>query len=277
MILRPPAFSGTFYNFDPEMLKKQIDSCFRHKIGPKTMKKQNLFAAIVPHAGYEYSGPVAAWAYSRMESANYIIIGTNHGGAGAPFAIMKEGIWKTPLGSVAINATMAEKLMKKCKLLEHDVIAHQSEHSIEVQLPFLQFRFGNDFNFVPISILNEYADDMLLDSCNLLGKSIANVLSRTKERWMIIAASDFSHYIPQTKAKHIDGEIIKSILKLDNKGMFALIADKQAGVCGYGAIAAAVAAAKEMGAKKSELLKYATSGEITGDLESVVGYASIVI
>lgn len=277
LIIRPPVAAGTFYSLDPEMLKKQIESCFNHAIGPKRIKKQKIIAAIVPHAGYEYSGPIAAWTYSRMEKTNYIIIGANHSGMGSGFAIMKTGLWKTPLGEVVIKEDLAEKLIEKCKLIEYDVIAHQSEHSIEVQLPFLQYRFGSDFKFIPMCVMNEFADETLLESCMLVGKSIAEVIKKSDEKWTILASSDFSHYVPQEMAEKTDKYLIKAILKLDEKDFFARINEKSASACGFGAIATAIAAAKELGAKKAELLKYATSGNITEDFGSVVGYGSILM
>jgi hypothetical protein len=259
------------------MLKKQVESSFRHKLGPKEMKKQTMVAAVVPHAGLDYSGPVAAWVYSRIEPANYIIIGPNHNGLGSQFALMKTGLWKTPLGEIVVHESMAQKLLDNCKLLDYDVLAHQYEHSAEVQLPFLQYRFGNDFKFVPIAVMNEFADDTLLDACKKIGKEIAGVVKKEKkEKWILIAASDFSHYVTQEKARKVDGACIKSILKMDEKDFFAKVNEKQASICGYGAIAIIIAAAKELGAKKAELLKYATSGEVSGDVDAVVGYASIV-
>jgi len=276
-ILRPPAVAGTFYNLDPEMLKKQINSCFKHKLGPKTMKKEKILSAIVPHAGYVYSGPVAAWVYSRIEKANYVIIGPNHTGVGEKFALMKNGLWKTPLGEVAISEQMAEKIKKECKILEYDVLAHQYEHSIEVQLPFLQFRFGSDFKFVPISILNEFADETLLESCKLIGKGIANAIKSEKEKWIVLASSDFSHYVPHQTAKRIDKDLIKSIIRLNSKEFFEKINEKDASVCGFGPIAIAIEVAKNLGAKRGKLLKYATSGDITEEYGAVVGYAAIIL
>ena len=275
-ILRPPAVAGTFYSLEPEMLKKQIDSCFKHKLGPKKIEKEKIVSAIVHHAGYVYSGPVAAWVYSRIEKANYIIVGPNHSGFGEKFAIMRNGLWKTPLGEIAIDEKMAQKIEKEVKILEYDVIAHEYEHSIEVQLPFLQFRFGNEFKFVPICVMNEFADDMLLESCKVIGKGIANALKGEKERWILIASSDFSHYIPQELAEKVDKELIKSIIKMDTKDFFDKINEKNASVCGFAPIAICMEFAKNVGAKKGRLLKYATSGDITGEYESVVGYASII-
>jgi len=275
--IRQPVAAGSFYNLDEEMLRKQIEGCFKHKLGPRGFKKQKAFAAVVPHAGYIYSGPVAAWIFSRIEECDYIVLGPNHIGTGAQFALMKNGLWKTPLGSIAIHEQLAEKLLKSCRILEHDVMPHQYEHSIEVQLPFLQYRFGNDFRFVPISILNEFADDALLDSCRVVGKAIAEVAKKEKRRVMILASSDFSHYVPQKVAKEIDLNVIKAIKKLDEKDFFERINEKSASICGFGPIATAMVAAKALGAKKADLLRYATSGDIVGEPGPVVGYASLLM
>lgn len=275
--IRRPVAAGSFYSSSVEELEKQISRCFSHELGPKIMKKQDFVAAIVPHAGYIYSGPTAAWVYSKIEKANYVILGPNHTGMGEEFAVMRNGLWKTPFGEVVINEDFAEKLLEECEILEYDVVAHENEHSIEVQLPFLQYRYGNDFKFVPIGILNELADDILLENCRIIGKAIANVIKKQKEKWIILASSDFSHYVPQKMAKKIDLSLIKEIEKLDEEKFFDKISEKNATVCGFGSIAAAMVAAKELGSKKAELLKYSTSGDVTGDLSSVVGYASIII
>jgi len=277
MIIRAPVVAGSFYDIDKDRLQKQISAAFKHKLGPKPCERQKFVAAIVPHAGYDYSGAVTAWIYSRIEKANYIILGPNHQGIGVRFAIMQRGLWKTPLGEVAIKEDMAKKLMDECKILEQDVMAHQYEHSIEIQLPFLQHEFGSDFGIVPICIRNEFADETLLESCKLVGKSIANVIKKDKEKWIIIASSDFSHYVPQEVASKNDNYVIKSILKLDEKDFFSRINARNATICGFGPIAVAMVAAKSLGVKKAELLKYATSGDTTQDYSSVVGYASIVM
>jgi hypothetical protein len=276
MILRPPTVDGSLYNLNPEMLKKQINGCIKHKLGPKMIGREKFIAAVVPHAGYEYSGPVAAWVYARIEKANYIILGPNHHGMGAKFAIMKNGLWKTPLGELGIDGDMADKIRKDSKIVEQDVIAHQYEHSIEVQLPFLQFRFESNFKFVPICILNEFADETLLESCRVVGKAIANIIKKQKDKWIVLASSDFSHYIPQELAEDNDNYVIGSILKLNEKEFFNRINERNATVCGFGPIATTIMIAKELKAKKAELLKYATSGDITSDYSSVVGYASII-
>ncbi|RLI96679.1 MAG: AmmeMemoRadiSam system protein B, partial [Candidatus Aenigmatarchaeota archaeon] len=151
------------------------------------------------------------------------------------------------------------------------------EHSIEVQLPFLQFRFGSDFKFVPISILNEFADETLLESCKLIGKGIANAIKSEKDRWIVLASSDFSHYVPHQTAKRIDKDLIKSIIRLNSKEFFEKINEKDASVCGFGPIAIAIEVAKNLGAKRGKLLKYATSGDITEEYGAVVGYAAIIL
>lgn len=274
--VRAPVVAGMFYELDVGRLKMQINASYKHALGPKKMKGQSFIAAVVPHAGYDYSGAVAAWVYSRIEEANYIILGPNHTGMGSDFAIMKEGIWKTPLGGVAVHREMAEELMK-CELVEYDVMAHRREHSIEVQLPFLQNKFGNDFKFVPISVMNDFADEGLLKSSGIVGKAIAKAVKESKEKWIILASSDFSHYIPQETAMKIDKSLIGAINRMDSELLFSRINKHQASSCGYGAIATAIAAAKRLGAKKGKLLKYSTSGDITGDTNSVVGYAGIIM
>jgi AmmeMemoRadiSam system protein B len=274
--LRAPAAAGTFYDLEKDRLVQQIEACFKHKFGPKKIEKEEFIATIVPHAGYIYSGAVAAWSYSKIPKCNYVIIGPNHQGIGPTFSIMKESVWKTPLGEIATDNNLVEKLMEKCKLLQYDVLAHQYEHSIEVQLPFLQYRFGNDFKFVPISVLNVFADKDFLESCKQVGSAIGNVLKKEKD-WIIIASSDFSHYIPHETAEKIDKKLIKAIEKLDEDQFFELIRKLDASVCGFGPIAIALVAAKELGAKKGKLLCYKTSGDITEDFSSVVGYASIIL
>ena len=276
MIVRSPAVAGMFYHLNQEMLRKQIKSCIDHKLGPKKIKEEKFIAAVVPHAGYPYSGPVAAWTYSKIPKCNYIILGPNHSGLGSTFGLMKEGVWKTPLGSANIEDKTAKKLLENCKLLEYDILSHEPEHSIEVQLPFIQYRFGEDFNFIPICVMNESPSFDFLEECRFVGKSIAEVIKKEKKKWIIIASSDFSHYIPYENAYSIDNYVIDAILKLNEKDFFARLQEKNASVCGFGPIAIAMIAAKELGAKKGELLKYATSGDITGDKGAVVGYSSII-
>ena len=275
MIVREPIVAGTFYNLDKEMLKSQIKKCFDHSLGPKKMEKKEFSVAIVPHAGYSYSGSIAAHVYAQIEKANYIILGTNHSGMGTMFSLMKEGLWKTPLGEVEIERGLSEKLTKENSLIEQDVMAHEHEHSIEVQLPFLQYRFGNDFKFIPLCIMPTIPDTTFLEKCVSIGKTIAEILKKEDQKWIVLASSDFTHYEPYEYTMATDKYLIDSIIKLKEKEFFNRLQEKHASVCGYGAISVAMVIAKELGSKKGKLLKYANSGDITGDKSSVVGYASI--
>jgi len=276
MIVRQPAVAGMFYHLNPEMLRKQIKNCFDHKLGPKKIKEEKFIATVVPHAGYPYSGPIAAWSYSKIPKCNYIILGPNHRVFASRFGVMREGEWKTPLGSANIDKEVAKKLIESNPLLEYDIISHESEHSIEVQLPFLQYRFKDDFKFVPICIINEFPSFDFLEECKAVGKIIANVIKKERKKWIVIASSDFSHYIPYEDAFSTDNYIIEPILKLNEKDFFLRIQERNASVCGFGPIAIAMMVAKELGSKKGTLLKYATSGDVTGDKGAVVGYSSII-
>jgi len=273
VFLRPPVAAGTFYDLDVAMLKKQLAACFKMKA---KKPKKKVIAAVVPHAGYVYSGSIAAHAYSVLEKSNYLILGTNHSGFGARFALMKKGLWKTPLGEVVIDEALANKLLAECKLIEYDVMPHENDHSIEVQLPFIQYKFGSDFNFVPIAVLNDFLDVEFIENCRVVGEAIAKILKKGKKGWTILASSDFSHFIPKLDAEKIDKYAIKSILKLNESEFIESVSEKKASICGYGAIATAMVAAKELGAKKAELLKYGTSADVTEEEQSVVGYASII-
>lgn len=274
-IIRDPVAAGVFYNSDKFELAKEIESCFKHKLGPKEIKTQNVIAAIVPHDKLHLSGYISAWAYSKFEKANYIILGANHKRIGVKFAVMKEGLWKTPLGEIAINRRVAEKIINKSKIAQYDVTAHENEHSIENQLPFLQYRFGSDFNFVPISITNVFSDENFLEQCKSLGKAIADTTKAEKEKWIIIASTDFlqgtKNYVEKT-----DKQLINLISSLDEKKILKEISEKNIFICGYGAILTTILSAKELGAKKVKVLSYGTSFDILRDPNSVTGYASII-
>ncbi len=275
-MIRPPAVAGSFYDLEPEKLKKQIKSSFHRDLGPGEINEEYFKACIVPHAGYLYSGPIAAHVYTKIKKANYIIIGPNHRPGGNKYAIMTSGKWKTPLGEVKIDEEVAEKLMKKCPLLKNDPNSHRPEHSIEVQLPFIQYRFEDDFSFVPIVITNYSPTFDFLEECEVLGKVIADVVKKEKNDWIVIASSDFSHYVPYEQAYDTDNYVIESIIKLDEEEFFDRVQERSASICGYGGIATTMIAAKELDSKKGKLLKYATSGDVTGNKVQVVGYGSII-
>lgn len=279
LYVRPPVAAGKFYDLDEIRLKKQIETSFK-KAGKSRKRIDNPITAIVPHAGYIYSGHVAASVYSKLSKdnhPNFIILGTNHYMMGSKYAIMKNGLWKTPLGSVTVDEEMANSIDNSCDILETDVVAHQNEHSIEVQLPIMQYMFGSDFKFVPITIGVDTIDSEITDNFRTIGTAIANVIKKAKDKWIVIASSDFSHYVPKKRAEEVDKYVISPILKLKEDSFVQRVVEKNASVCGVGAIATAIVCAKKLGATKGKLMKYATSADTTGDKSGVVGYAGIIM
>lgn len=265
-MVRKPVVAGTFYPSDTKELKGLLGELF------SGTKKGKSLCAVSPHAGYPYSGRGSAFAVSSLKEAKgFIILGPNHTGLGMPFSIMAEGGWETPLGNVKIDSGLAGKLLSACDFLDEDSLAHMQEHSIEVQLPFLQYRFKR-FGMVPICIMNTDYSEGFLKKCEALGKAIAGLMKG--EGIGVIASSDFSHYIPLEEAERIDGEAIKEILKPDLGGFFRVLKKENASICGFGPIAVLMAAAKAL-KLKGKLLHSSNSGEATGDTGSVVTYRAI--
>ncbi len=267
MDVRNPMAAGMFYPSNKEKLSSQLSSLFSQA------NVTDRFRIVVsPHAGYVYSGLGAACAIGSLKSADtFIVLGPNHTGMGQEFSIMSQGAWKTPLGDAVIDMMTALRL-KKSGFLEEDDWAHSSEHSIEVQLPFLQHKFGK-LTFVPVCIMNaDYSQDFL-NKCERLGELIG-LLMREKNIGLV-ASSDFSHYIPAGSAKKFDTEAIEKIISLDGRRFFDTLKRNRATVCGYGPIAVAMAAAKTAGLKSGELIRYMNSGDLTRDYSSVVAYAAI--
>ena len=267
---RNPHVSDILYESVPSLLKEQIGNCFTHKLGPKGMKFQKFTAGIVPDSSIASSGPVAAWTYSRLGKSNFIILGAAHKPIKTQFVMMQEGFWKTPLGELVIDVKMANRIADLSDLINYDAVPHETEHSVEVQMPFLQYMFGNDFKFVPILIYNQFADDNFLNTCNAVGGAIADAIKSSKDKWSIIATSDL------TSRKKFDNKIIGHILKLRGEEMFSVLKETETKICGFGGIATAIAAAKNLNAKNSKLLKYAKASEIS-PTEAQAGYASIII
>lgn len=268
-MLREPAVAGQFYFSSRQSLRKQIET-----LVDTNTEKLDVIACMLPHAGYMYSGRVAGETVSRINIKDKIILlGPNHTGYGAKFSIMTSGIWQTPLGEVKIDSTLAKQILEHSKYLEDDTLAHRYEHSIEVELPFLQY-FKTDFEIVPIVILSD--DISMLKE---IGKEIAISIqeSNLKYRTMFIASSDMTHYEPQAQAQQKDQEAIQAILELNEDRLMARLKHLNISMCGYAPVIAMLAAAKLLGAKASKLIKYQTSGDVTGEKDSVVGYAGIII
>ncbi|RLF24207.1 MAG: hypothetical protein DRN15_03560 [Thermoprotei archaeon] len=277
---RPPAVAGAFYEGTPESLRRQIEECFLHPLGPGALPKVNregprrIIGLICPHAGYMYSGPVAAHAYHALASDGVpdvvVVLGPNHYGIGSPLAIMNQGHWETPLGEVSIDEDVANAIVEYSGIIEVDDVAHMREHSIEVQLPFLQYLYGDSFRFVPITMLMQD-----LESSRIVGRAIAKAIEDLNA--VIIASTDFTHYEPQENAERKDQEAIKRILALDPEGLVSVVNNLAISMCGVGPVIAMLTACKELGATTCVLLKYATSGDVTGDYTSVVGYGALSV
>ena len=270
MILRPPVSAGTFYEINSDMLRKQLDFYFKN--ATTKLGKKDALVRLVPHSPYTISGQIAAHSYVNLGKSNFVILGSNHSMYGADFALMKNSLWKTPIGEALVDDDFANKLMKECNLVEFDAIPHEDEFSIEVQLPFLLHKFGY-VKMLPIVVNNQMPDATFLESCEFVGKSIAKLMKR-EGNWKLIGSSDLSRHIEEETTEKSDRQILKSVKKLDTKGLFGAIAKTNASVCGYGTIATTIFAAKELGAKKADVLKYGTSANL-GERE-VTGYASVI-
>jgi len=276
--IRRPRVAGSFYEGNAESLKAQIENCFLQELGPKKRPKVNengpreILGLICPHAGYMFSGPVAANAYYELASDGkpdtVVILGPNHTGYGSALALMNEGFWRTPLGDVEIDAETANRIVRETRLVDVDEVAHRFEHSIEVQLPFLQYLYGSEFKFVPICF--QMQD---LSSAVEVGKALVEVLA--SKNAVVIASSDMTHYEPQGNAAAKDMAALKAVEAMDEKRFYSIIETRNVTACGYGPIAAVITAAKGLGAKEAKLLCYKSSGDVTGDYSSVVGYAAV--
>jgi len=227
---------------------------------------------IVPHAGYVYSGRVAGAVFSRIEFRDTcIVMGPNHTGNGVPFSIMTEGTWKTPLGDVEIDSELGKKILSSSKYLKEDFPALQNEHSIEVQLPFLQY-FREDIKIVPL-VFGPAGTDVY----QAIGLEIARAVMELNKKVLIVASSDMTHYEPQEEALRKDNQAIQAILELNEKELSRRVHSLDISMCGFAPVVSLIAAAKMLGAGGAELVKYQTSGDTTGDNSSVVGYAGIII
>ncbi len=277
---RPPAVAGMFYEADPEALREQIRWCFTHPLGPGKLperiggEKRESLGFVAPHAGYMYSGPVAAHVYYRLamekKPETVVIVGPNHTGLGTLVSVMVEGVWETPLGEVEIDRELAMRIVKHSELADIDEKAHMFEHSVEVQLPFLQFLYGSGFRIVPIVMW-----DQSLRAARDLGEAVRKAVEELGRDIVYIASSDFTHYEPHEVAVEKDRAAIERILALDPEGLEKVVRERDITMCGPGPVMSMLFYAKGRGAKRGELLKYATSGDVTGDRSQVVGYAAI--
>jgi hypothetical protein len=278
MNVRSSAVAGAFYPLTKAEVEDQLSELFGYwdididNLADRPRKDSS--AVVVPHAGWPYSGYVAARVFADIPKVERVVLmGPNHYGIGPDFSVSSDDAWETPLGEVGIDGRMAEWLNGPAEL---DEMAHLREHSIEVQLPFLQ-KALDDFKIVPISIKHYAPDEKFLHACQDFGKSIAEAISKSGKKTLVVASTDFTHYEPQETAEEKDSEAMGAIEKLDEAELFRTISEMKISMCGYAGVAAAITASKAMGAEKGEKIEYMTTGDTTGNRAQVVGYGGLRI
>lgn len=278
-MLRKPAVVGMFYPDDSEELVKTIEDCFLHSFGPGKIPDIESFEGndypvnvMVPHAGFQYSGTIAAHSYCELAKNGFpevfIIIGPNHTGLGSEVSVFNKGEWITPLGNIQVDEEFADTLISFSDFASADFAAHMREHSIEVQLPFLQY-FSNDFKIVPVVLGSQ-----TISAANDLAAAILKAGEKLDKSYCVIASSDLSHFNTQERANKVDGFVLEDIENMDEFKLLEEIIQYNITMCGYGPVMTTMILSKMCGKNTSEIRAYKTSGDISGDLSSVVGYAS---
>jgi len=275
--VRKPAVAGQFYPADPAELSTLIDECYVHPLGPgkkppASRRQASLVAVVCPHAGYVYSGPVAAHSYLHVSSLPdpelIVVVAPNHYGIGSGVSTFKAGEWETPLGRMRVDSEAARQLAEFAQIIAFDPDAHRLEHSLEVQLPFLQRIYGDKVPLLPVSLV--FQD---IETAKTLAEAVAKVVRG--KRAVLVASSDLTHYEPADEARKKDTALIQQVLKMDVEGFYSTLERLNVTACGYGAIATVIEAAKSLGLARAELLKYASSGDTSGDNLQVVGYGAL--
>jgi AmmeMemoRadiSam system protein B len=265
--IRHPAVAGRFYPRDPVTLQTDLQSY----LSPAA-ESVRAVGCVVPHAGYVYSGVVAGAVYARLDvPRRCIVLCPNHTGVGPPLSIMSQGAWQTPLGPMPIDSALASLLKQRFPLLTEDADAHRAEHAIEVQLPFLHARRPG-FSFVPIALGTGQFEVL-----RALGEAVSEIATAQDEPVLLIASSDMNHYESDAITRVKDHKAIDRILALDPRGLFDVVMKEEISMCGFGPTVAMLTAARRLRATSAELIKYATSGDVSGDREMVVGYAGIIV
>ncbi len=268
-MIRLPAVAGRFYPADAGELTQRVDLL---SVAPQPGEKLRAQACLVPHAGYMYSGHVAGAVYSKLAlPRRYIILGPRHYPQGEALAILSEGVWQTPLGQAQIDSELARDLKRACSLLREDSVAHHAEHSLEVQLPFLQ-RLAGEFRFVPIAL-----GTVNFSELQELGRAVGEVVAAQGEEVLVVASSDMNHYEGDRVTRVKDRKALDKLLALDPRGLYDTVRREGITMCGYGPAVTMLTASRQLGATQAELVRYATSGDITGDRDEVVGYAGVVV
>jgi hypothetical protein len=267
--IRLPAVAGRFYPSEPEALRHEVLACLSETPNQKPLR---ALACIAPHAGYMYSGHVAGAVFAALEIPPLcLVLCPNHTGIGPPLAIISEGAWETPLGNVPVASGFAAALKQRYPLLREDSSAHRGEHAIEVELPFLQIRQPR-LKLVPVAL-----GTGKFDALEQLGDAIADVIAAHNESVLIVASSDMNHYESDAITRVKDQLAIAPILALDPRALYDVVTQRQISMCGFGPALAMLTAARKLGATSAKLIKYATSGDISGDRDLVVGYAGVIV
>jgi len=271
-----PIVAGKFYRDNPDDLIRQIEDCYTHEYGPGELpdvsneELASPVGVVSPHAGYPYSGPVAAHAFRWLSEFgkpdSVVIIGTNHSGLGSAVSVLTEGSWETPLGSVEFDSDLGKELLDFSDVLEENSAPFNREHSIEVQLPFLQQLWGEDFSIVPIC-LKEQGQRVAEDISSAL-------LQSAPGGTLLLASTDFTHYESQEIAEKKDGRAIDAIIDLDVEEFYRTVSENSISICGAGSIGTLMDFAISKGLQPAKL-QYATSGEVSGYGREVVGYGAI--
>ncbi len=274
-----PAVAGSFYPNNPNTLKKLIESCFLDDVSVGEIPELKSFDGsdypinvMVPHAGYQYSGAIAAHGYCKLVQIGFpevfIIISPNHTGFGSEVSVFNDGEWVTPFGSIQVDDEFADEIISNSDFAKGDFHAHIHEHSIEVQLPFLQY-FSDDFKIVPITMGSQ-----TYVTANDIAKAIFEAGNKLDKSYAVIASTDLSHFNNQEKANKVDGFVMEDIAEMNEFKLFEEVVQYNITMCGYGPVMATIIHSKMSGKKECEILAYQTSGDVTGDFTSVVGYAS---
>jgi AmmeMemoRadiSam system protein B len=267
--LRHAAVAGRFYPRDEKSLRQEVSGYLSQSPLQRPIR---ALGCIVPHAGYVYSGHVAGAVFAGLEIPQLcLVLCPNHTGVGRPLAIVSEGAWETPLDDVSIDRAFAEALKRSCPSLQEDSTAHRSEHAAEVELPFLQLRQPK-LKFVPIALGTGN-----FETLEQLGNAIAGVIAAQYSPVLIVASSDMNHYESDAITRVKDHAAIESILRLDARALYDAVIQQHISMCGFGPAIVMLTATKKLGATSAKLVKYATSGDVSGDHDMVVGYAGIIV
>jgi MEMO1 family protein len=267
-MLRLPAVSGRFYPSNPTELTALVR---QYTAADKMAVPVRARACLVPHAGYVYSGHVAGAVYARMAiPKKVLILGVRHYPHGANVAMISSGAWRTPLGDASIDGPLAAALRGACPLLREDSVAHSNEHSLEVQIPFLQV-LEPAFTFVPVALGAVRFEDLVA-----VGEAVGHVIAASSDEILLLTTSDLNHYENDATTRVKDHRAIDRILALDARGLYDTCRNEAISMCGLGPTVAMLTALQNLGTTQPELVRYATSADVSGDLSAVVGYAGML-